>query len=185
MQLPTKDGVACDKCGTSHRHDFTYYSFDFRPVEVHANRRPGLQEILRQPPVFSLDICPACFEQMKTAIIANYNKVVLSPQRRVRVDVVCDLSGKLMAGTYNYYHAAVTKAVVSVAKQPCCMKCKAVAADVSKPCLKCHGDKFIRPISMTTDERHVEINVCEDMYKTLTSNASTVRKVAGEWTSNS
>lgn len=184
MQLPTRDGVICDKCGTSHRHDFTYYSFDFRPVEVHANRRPGLQEIIAQPAVFSLDICPACFEQMKGQVVANYNKLVLSPQRRVRVDVVCDLSGKLQAGTYTYYHVAVTKVEVAVAKQPVCAKCR-VPVEPGKPCPQCRGDKAARPVSMRTDERHVEINVCEDMYKSLTANASTVRKVAGEWSSNS
>ena len=183
MELPTKDGVLCDKCGTSHRHEFTYYSFDFRPVEVHANRRPSLQEIIGQPAVFSLDICPACFEEMKKQVILHYNKMVLSPQRRVRVDVVCDLSGKLQTGTYTYYHAAATKVDVAVAKQPVCAKCR-VAVE-GKQCQKCRGDKLMRPVSMRTDERHVEINVCEDMYKSLTANASTVRRVAGEWATNS
>lgn len=155
MQLPTKDGIACDVCGMSCRHDFTYYSYDFRPVEVHANRKAPLEEIFSFTVTFSLDVCPACFDKHKKLLIANYNKI-LAPKRRVMVGTLCDLSGQLLAGTYNFYHVAVTKVDVRAAQK-----------------------------SVKTDERHVEMNVTEDMYKKLTESAGTVRKVAGEWSTNS
>lgn len=157
MQLPSRDGIACDVCGMSCRHDFTYYSYDFRPVEVHGNVKPPLEEIFHFPVTFSLDVCPACFDKHKKTVIANYNKI-LAPKRRTVVGTLCDLSGQLMAGTYNFYHIAVTKVDVRATK---------------------------KPAQITTDERHVEINVTEDMYKKLTETAGTVRKVAGEWSTNS
>lgn len=157
MQLPTKDGIACDVCGMSCRHDFTYYSYDFRPVEVHGNVRPSLDQILIQPVTFSLDVCPACFDKHKKITIANYQKV-LSPKRRQVVGVYCDLTGRLLVGSYNYYHLAITKVDVRATQ---------------------------KPAQVRTDERHVELNVTEDMYKQLTENAGKVRQVAGEWSTKS
>lgn len=157
MELPSRDGIMCDVCGMSCRDDFIYYSYDFRPVEVYGNRKPSLDEIFGCTITFSLDVCPVCFDKHKKSLIANYNKI-LAPQRRVVVGTFCDLSGHLMAGTYNFYHISVTK--VSVRATP-------------------------KPARLSTDERHVEINVTEDMYKMLTEAAGTVRKVAGQWSTNS
>ncbi len=157
MQLPSRDGIACDLCGLGCRHDFTYYSYDFRPVEVHGNVKPPLDQIIQLPVVFSLDICPVCFDRHKKQIIANFTKIQ-SPKRRIVVGTLCDLTGKLLVGTYTFHHVAVTKVDVRAAQKPAVVK---------------------------TDERHVEMNVTDDMYKQLTENAGTVRKVAGEWSTNS
>ncbi len=157
MQLGTKDGIMCDVCGLGCRHDFTYYSYDFRPVEVHNNTRPPLDSILQFPVVFSLDVCTACFDKHKKSVIANFAKIQ-SPKRRVVVGVMCDLSGKLLVGTYNFYHVSVTKADVRAAQ---------------------------KAATVITDARHVEMNITDDMYRQLTANAGTVRKVAGEWSTNS
>lgn len=157
MQLPSRDGIACDVCGLGCRHDFTYYSYDFRSVEVHGNSKPSLQDIFSFQVVFSLDVCPTCFDKHRKLLIANYNKII-SPKRRAVVGTLCDLSGKLLVGTYNFYHIAVTKVDVRAVQ---------------------------KPVRMVTDERHVEMNVSEDMYKQLTVNAGVVRKVAGEWSTNS
>ncbi len=160
MQLSDRSGVMCDKCGTTHRTDFTYYSYDFRLVEVQANRRPPLDQIINSVVIFSLDLCSACFAVHKALVTANYAKV-LSPQRRVRVEVVCDLSGAVLAGTYIYYHVAVTKVEVRAA-----------------------GQKTAR---LTTDPRHVELNVSEPVYKQLIAAAATRRTQpgAGEWATTS
>lgn len=157
MRLPTGDGIACDLCGLGCRHDFTYYSYDFKLVEVYNNRRSDLDSIISSPIIFSLDVCPTCFDTHKKATIANYAKI-MSPQRRVVIGVMCDLSGKLMVGTYNYYYVSVTKVEVRGAQKAATIK---------------------------TDERHVELNVTEEIYKGLTSSAGVVRKVAGEWSTHS
>lgn len=157
MQLPTKDGIACDLCGLGCRHDFTYYSYDFRLVEVHANRGLPLASIFSQPFIFSLDVCPVCFDKHKQTAVANYAKI-MSPKRRAITGVLCDLTGRMMAGTFNYYHVAVTKVEVRATKKPARTK---------------------------TDERHVEFNITEEVYNELTDKAKTVRKVAGEWTTTS
>lgn len=157
MQLETRDGIMCDVCGLGCRHDFTYYSYDFRYVEVLGNVRPPLEAIVSTPVIFSIDVCPVCFDKHKKLIIVNFAKIQ-SAQRRTVVGVLCDLTGKLMVGTYNFYHVAVTKVDVRATQKP--------------PTVK-------------TDVRHVEMNITEDMYKQLTTNAGTVRKVAGEWSTNS
>jgi hypothetical protein len=157
MQLPSRDGIVCDLCGLGCRHDFTYYSYDCRMVEVVANRKADLDSILRSTVIFSIDVCPVCFDKHKNTTISNYNKV-LSPKRRIVIGTYCDLSGKLMVGGYVYYHVAVTKIEVRAT---------------------------IKPAQVKTDERYVEFNMSEDMYKELTSNVKTVRKVAGEWSASS
>ena len=181
MLLSTKDGYACDQCGLTHRHDFTYYSFDFRSVSISQNRKPSLDQILHFKVVFSLDVCPACFEKVKTTIIEQYAKI-MSPQRRVRIETVCELTGKVLVGTYNYYYVDVTEVEVKITSQPAvCTKCKQKTFDDKSPCTKCKGTSFVRPASTASKPRIVEFSVCEDMYKKLTESAATVRQVAGEW----
>lgn len=153
MQLASKDGIGCDLCGMTCRSDFTYYSYDFHHVEVYGNSRPDLGSILSSPTIFSLDVCPVCFDGHRKTLIANYAKI-LSPKRRVVTGVHCELTGQLMVGTYEYYYTEVTKVTVrSVGGKP----------------------------TVSADKRHVEMSICEDMYKKLTASAGTVRKVAGEW----
>jgi hypothetical protein len=185
MQLPERDGIACDQCGMTCRHDFTYYSFDFRPVVVTDNRKQSLDSIFHNQVVFSLDVCPACYDKIAADVVKNYSKI-MSPTRRTRVDTVCELSGKTMIGSYTYYHLNVTKVSVRMSGQASiCVKCKTATDDKSKPCVKCAGTRFIRPASVTSTDRFVEVNLCEDMYKRLTETAGKVRQVAGAWSTNS
>lgn len=184
MFLPTKDGVACDECGVGSRHDFVYYSFDFRAVDVYNNRRPALDQILHQPIIFSTDVCAACYHKHATAVVANYNKII-SPQRRVRPEIVCELSGAVLAGTYTYYYAVVTKVTVRTTGQARCINCQTPTTNIQVPCVKCAGRSFQQVITTVPEPRHLEINLSEAMYKALTTTAATVRKVAGEWMTTS
>jgi hypothetical protein len=185
MHLSTKDGIACDQCGTSYRHDFLYYSLDCRLVQVDANRRPPLEEIHQSTIVSSLDICPACFEKLKDTLVQQYSKI-MSPQRRARVEVYCELSGLAMAGTYTFYHVNVIKVDVKTTGQPLtCAKCRTPTLDGKKPCPKCQNTKFIKPSVVTTDERFVEFNICDDIYRKFTDAASKLRQMAGQWSSQS
>ncbi len=153
MKLSSNDGIMCDLCGLGCRHEFTYYSYDFRDTEVHANRRQSLDSIRTSLIISSLDVCSLCFAKHRELIITNYGKIV-SPTRRVLVGVMCDLSGKLMVGTYRFYYIDVTKVDVRGAG---------------------------KNASVTTDKRHVEIKASEDMYKQLIEKTGTVRKEAGKW----
>lgn len=184
MQLSDKSGIGCDHCGTIHNNDFTYYSFDFRLVSVFDNRRPPLDHIYSDPVIFSLDICPACFASISAEVVKNYSKI-MSPQRKVRVDTVCEMSGKSMVGTYNYYHVDVTKVVVKTTGQPrICRKCKAKTFEFDKVCA-CQNNTFVCAASVSPTSRFVEINLCEDVYKTLTNIAAKTRQVAGQWSTKS
>jgi hypothetical protein len=181
MQLAERDGIACDHCGTTYRHDFTYYSFDFRSVAVTDNRKPSLEIIFSSQVIFSIDTCSACFDKVKNLVIQNYNKI-MSPQRRVRVETVCELSGEIMVGSYTYYHIEVIKVDVKTIGQPnVCIQCKTKTFDDGKPCSKCGSVRFIRPAIVAADRRFVELAVCENMYKRLTETAATIRQVAGQW----
>ena len=185
MQLAEKNGISCDHCGITHRHDFTYYSFDFRPVVIVDNRRPSLDFIFNINVVFSLDICSTCYEKMATNIVHNYNKI-MSPQRKIRIDTICEFSGKIMVGNYTYYHVNVVKVVVRMTNQPfICVKCKMKTFDSQKPCVGCNNVGFVCLASVSSTDRFIEINLCEDVYKKLTNNAGVIRAVAGQWSTKS
>jgi len=185
MQLKERDGIACDQCGTSYRHDFVYYSFDFRQVDVIGNRKPSLDSIFHQPIIASIDVCSTCFNKISNDVIDNYNKI-LSPIRRTRVETTCELSGLVMAGNYAYYHINVTEVVVRVSDQfYMCIKCKNKIVDVKKQCSKCDGIEFSRPMSTKMTDRFVEINVCVDVYKKMLETATRAKQIANTWSTKS
>ncbi len=185
MQLSTRDGIACDQCGTTHKHDFTYYSFDFRPLAMQGGRRPSLDMIHSSLVTFSADVCPACFEKVKVEVVKNYSKM-MSAKRQSKTNDVCELTGQVLSGNCLYYHINVTKVEVKTSNQPSvCQKCKASTFDHGKPCAKCGFAGLNRPAAITTDERFVEFNVTEAVHKQFTDAASTMRQVAGQWATKS
>lgn len=103
MRLSTDDGIACDECGSSHRLNFTYYSFDFRSVEY----KLPLGQIFNLPITRSIDVCQLCFEKYKQLVINNNASLIRNKK-------ICELSGDVING--HYYYAAVTKAVVTANK---------------------------------------------------------------------
>lgn len=181
MQLTTKDGIACDHCGTTHRHDFTYYSFDFRLVSVEQNRRPPLDEITHSTIIFSLDICPSCYDKMTTEIVKNYQKA-----KHLRTSTMCELTGNIISGTsYNYYHVNVIKVVVTASKDnsKICSKCKTTSTgDI---CSNCNGALFAKPANVRLTDRFIEMNISEDSYKKFIGTATQIRQIAGTWSTKS
>jgi hypothetical protein len=185
MQLKERNGIACDHCGTTYRHDFLYYSFDIRYVAVIANRRPSLDMIFQTNIIFSLDICSICFDKISADIVKNYSKI-LSAQRRTRIETVCEISGAVLLGDYIYYHINVTKATVRTSGQPhICVKCKTKTMEPTKPCSKCQGSNFYCPASVSAIDRFVEVNISEEVYKRFTELAGKMRQVAGQWSTES
>jgi hypothetical protein len=189
MQLKDRDGIACDQCGTTYKTDFLYYSFDFRLVPVHENRRAALQQLLNQEATFSLDICTACFEKIKTKVVENYSKGMrgdVKHRGRPQVGVVCELSGEKLIGTFNYYHCNVVKVNVRMSGQPnVCVKCQKQTYVENQPCEGCGGTDFVRPADTKIDDRFVEINISEPEFRGMVDRAESMRKVAGEWATKS
>lgn len=185
MQLSSKDGLSCDQCGTTYRTDFMYYSFDFRLLSVINNRHPSLDNIFRSQVTFSLDICTACFEKIKDSIIKNYANTMTNDVRkrgRNSPAIVCELTGKKLLGTYNYYHCNVIKVDVKMSGQPnICANCQTQTLEEDKPCENCGGLDFIRLAATDIDDRFVEINVGEEAFQNMVNKAETIRKVAGQW----
>ena len=189
MQLKDRDGIACDQCGTTYKTDFLYYSFDFRIVPVNENRRPSLDRLLNTQVTFSLDICPQCFEKIKTTVIENYAKNMNRDVRyrgKPMTGVVCELTGEKMVGTFNFYHCNVIKVDVKMSGQPnICVNCQTKTYEEGQPCKKCDGTNFIKPADTKAEDRFIEINLSEAAFRNMVDRAESMRKVAGEWATKS
>lgn len=181
MKLPDNTGISCDICGTSYRNDFVYYSYDIRQVEVQGNRKPDLDTIFSLPLSLSLDICQSCFEKHKTLIISNYEKI-LSPQRRTRIEVVCEISGAVFVGTYIYYYVVVTKVTVGSTPTSVCAKCKKPGSGI---CKSCAGKSFVNLFSLATVDRFIEFNISPSVFQEYLESVERLRRLAGAWSTSS
>ncbi len=175
MQLSTRDGIACDYCGTTHKIDFDYYSFDMRSVEIHNNMRPSIESILMSDTVHSYDICPSCFQDFKKLIVSNNN----SPK-----NMMCDFSGEIVREWY--YYVVVAKISVKFTGAICtCVKCKNKTYNTKMACTSCGGKDFIATPQVNTTKRFLEANMSNKFFDTFTDKIKSVRKIAGEWSTNS
>jgi len=180
MQLQDHTGIACDYCGSTCQNDFIYYSFDFRCASVVDNRRQSINVALNNLIVLSLDICPLCYNKITASVISNYKKV-MSPKRGQFQRVICDITGQLLSGTYDYYYCVVTKVDVRFSGQPnVCVKCKKKTFD-KKQC-ECGNTEFVKPAIIKTDDRHLELIVSEDGFKQFKDKYADIRKTISQWT---
>lgn len=185
MQLKERDGIACDYCGMTYRHDFEYFSFDFHMVSVYNNIRPPLNSMLRSNIVFSVDICPTCFASISNRVIENYSKL-MSPNRRVNNLVQCDWTQEKLSGTYNLYYCVITKVIVKMVGQPnVCISCKTKTFDYDKACSKCGGNNFTRPAAIDSQDRFLELTLSENAYKHFVDKSQSIKQIAGEWSTKS
>ncbi len=133
MQLIDRSGIACDLCGIQHKTDFSYYSFDYRSVQLMNNQRMPIDMILHNSITSSMDICPKCFEDIKTRVVSNYAKTM--GVKRVQ-QLVCEYTGKKITGTCEYYYCVVSKVDIKLSNQPnVCTKCKNKTFDKDKLCV--------------------------------------------------
>lgn len=184
MQLKERDGIACDYCGMKYRSDFTYYSFDFHHVHVYDNNRPPISTILRSTVVFSLDVCTSCFDTFRNRIVDNYKKQ-MSTKRGGGKNLVCDWTGDVLTGTFEYHYCNVTKVTVRMSGQPnICTNCGFRSSD-DKACPKCRGTNFSKPASMDTDERFLELIISNSAYNHFVDKLQEIRRVASEWSTES
>jgi hypothetical protein len=185
MQLSTRDGIACDLCGTTYVTDFTYYSWDFRLVSVHNNHKPALKHQLQCPIVFSIDVCTICYND-KTKIIIQNNTNIQSEKRKQFLGTLDDLSGQVLQGTYDYYYCDVSKIDVKMSGQASiCSECNHPTYDRDKKCSKCGCLTFTIPADVSINKRILELAMSEDTYKNLQQKAKDMRKIAGQWVTKS
>jgi ribosomal protein L32 len=174
MLLRDKTGIKCDLCGINYHTEFTYYSFDFRDVNIYGPSRPSLDMILKSPIGYSCDVCLSCFEGLKEKIIANNVN---------RKSLRCDISGESLVSAKKYYYCVVSSAKVSMAKKLSeCKKCKQKTYD-EKICSKCGHNGFVKMADITVDGRHVELTISQTAYDGLKSKALTVSH--SDWSSKS
>lgn len=187
MQLPDRSGICCDFCGMTYKLDFTYYSFDFRIVSVYNNQRPSIDSIHRLNVLSSADVCTNCFDNIKKEVIKNYSKT-MSPKRRDRVSpiVTCEITGKPLMGTYDYYYCTVSKVDIKLSGQPSvCVKCKTKTFNKNNKCSKCSGTEFVTMASSNVDNRFVEINISQEAFKDMVLKTERVRASASQWATKS
>ena len=180
MQTTDKSGIICDYCGLCSTNDFAYYSFDFRAIHVMSGRVPSLDIIHNARITSSYDICEGCFASLSQTIIENFKKIQAT--RRLGT---CELTGKIFAGTYDYYYGVVTKVNVRMTGQPnICVGCQKQSFDTQKAC-SCGSVSFVRPASINTITRFLEFNSCEEAFQTFRQKAEAVRTRPTQWTTNS
>jgi hypothetical protein len=103
MLNKSKDGIVCDLCKIEVKSQFTYYSMDFRKVNV-VNHKPEIRSILLERIIKSIDCCENCGEEIKNRLIKNFKPTQ---------SIYCELSGKDLNGTYVLYYCMVDMVVMS------------------------------------------------------------------------
>lgn len=186
MQTQDRAGIICDNCGIVNKSEFTYYSLDFKKVEVYGNNKPSLQQILTLESSDSKDICTACYDNIKKKIVEIYTSQMSNKFKAPARYIVCELTGKKLDGTYNYYYCVVSHVKVNIIGQPSyCIKCKTSTFDKNQPCSSCGNRQFITPAKVTTDDRHLEFSVSEESYVGFQSKAIEIKNKQSNWTTRS
>jgi len=126
MFLPTRDGIRCDICGSSHRNDFTYYSFDVNKVVADTAIGTVNPTIISE----SYDVCEEC-----------YNKFIDKCKKHIRDvkknTVRCDFCPKYLSGKFEMRRIVVTKVTVDSAQKsegPLDVESKHMDFNVCKEC---------------------------------------------------
>jgi uncharacterized Zn finger protein len=99
MLLKTKDGVACDLCGTISKENFTYYSFEGTPVLVDA----ATCVVSQQSKDLDIDVCEKCYSEAEQVVRKNIAPAI------ARGTVKCDLCTKVMSGKFQYHIVLIHK----------------------------------------------------------------------------
>ena len=180
MQTSDRSGIICDACGLCNSNDFTYYSFDFRPIA--DNRVFSLDMKYSISIVSSVDICSSCYSIMSQQVIEHYKKL-MSSKRSARHPQICELTGRSIVS--NYYYCTVIKVDVRMTGQPnICVNCQKKTFDVSQPC-QCGNVNFIRPALINTITRFLEFDVCADAFQEICKKSEAVRVNTTKWTTQS
>jgi hypothetical protein len=181
-----RTGIICDNCGLALRSEFSYYSFDFKKVEVYNNSRPSLQHILSLDNNNSKDICSICFAAIRKTIIQNYSSQMGPKHRPPAAHTTCEMTGKKMTGSYEYYYCVVSFVKVNIVGQPSyCVSCKTATFNKDKPCSKCGSRQFITPAKVDIDNRYLEFALCDESHARFVAKAEEIRQKQNNWSTRS
>ncbi len=158
MLTASKDGIICDCCKSQHKDRFTYYSADFKRMDVINNTLPPFD--YSPSSALSIDICEACMEVIKELVKKNYKAKRMLTGRVCPDGIVCDLTGELLKNQYTFYHCIIAKAAVSITKS-------GATTDV--------------------DQRYLELWISEKAYKEYEKKAQALRnnKEIAQWSASS
>ena len=132
MLLPTNDGVRCDRCGSTERQDFTYYSYDFRELIVRETILP--KPNFRQAAIFSMDICTKCMGEIGELVKKKYKPFPIMPDRRCPKGIHCDLTDTKIIRKGIIYHCHIIKISVHTSgMSTTCEKCATPTKDTEQP----------------------------------------------------
>lgn len=185
MLLPTNDGIRCDRCGSTEKKDFIYYSYDFRELTIGNSILP--KPNLKQPATFSLDICPKCMDEISKLVIKKYKPFPIAPDRRCPRGIHCDLTGTkiIKAGTVYYCHISKINVHTS-GMATVCEKCATPSKDTNQPCSKCGHNSFNKAANTNIDDQWLELLLDEQTYEQFKKRAITLRSSeAALWSASS
>ncbi len=154
MLTQDKRGICCDRCGMQVIEKFTYYSFDAKEVTVTNN---SMSFARGTTPTYSFDICSRCMEEIKAIIIRCYKPSRIIDNKSCPNGIFCDLSGTLMRGNFVCFYICVSIVVVNINSSPS---------------------------TQVTDEKYVELWVCNDIFYALKNKAAEIQsKDNKQWSS--
>ena len=154
MQLDDKTGISCDFCGSAHREDFDYHSFDAHKVMVFNNLKPSLGEMINSKIADSFDVCAGCMEELSFKIVENNS----TPNN------LCEVSSKVFNGSYVFYYVVISNVSVKMSGQPLvCVKCGKKYSSDPNVC-SCGGTKLSKSAIVSAGKRDLEISICDDVY---------------------
>lgn len=98
MLISTKDGIACDICGTIYKNDFVYYAATESAISPGVMNRSTPKEY---------DICTQCFNRFQDICKKYLGK--FKPNA-----IKCDMCPKYMAGKFIYYKIIFDRVIVKL-----------------------------------------------------------------------
>lgn len=179
MQLLDKSGIICDHCGLQFKHDFTYYSMDYRQVLVTNNRVPSLDMMLNMRVSLSSDMCTMCYDLLKEVIVRNYTS-----RMDKKKEGYCECCNVAMTHTYTFYYVVAAEVAVRMTNQPnICIKCRAKTFESGKTCVTCGGGDFIKPARVVPIHRSLEFHMCDKDMLAIKEKMSKVKDlISNGWT---
>lgn len=154
MLNKSNNGIICDYCSDGVDGDFVYYSFDFYCIDV-VNRVKQISNRVS----LSVDLCEDCMEAYRDRVKKAYRPSISNTFN-------CDVSGNVVtAPTFTYYRCVITKVEVAISGRPyVCMSCGDPRSLEDGKCLKCPSETLIQRADIVTDDKYLELNMCDLVY---------------------
>lgn len=173
----------CDKCWTSYKNDFTYYSANMFIDQIVDNRVPKLG---KGEPTFSFDLCEQCDQDIRRSVVTNYHPTRRSPDGSFHNGLYCELTGKHLKGNYTLGYCVVDKVVVKLSESAlACSKCGTPTTNQDSVC-KCGNATFHRKADIRVDKRNYEFIICEEEYQQWRNRSLQLRQnpETNQWSTN-